>query len=375
MTEAVNLGIALTDVEIIGDITLRFFAKQKYKAIIKNLAVKHGGDLQIISGFHFKKALDILKKRSFLLFGVLMLLILTIKLPQHILFIQVQGNVKLSDDFIIAKAQQCGISFGAERKEIRSENIKNTLLATIPDLQWVGVNTSGCVAIISVLERNDEKKNSVDSDICSIIADRDGVIKKCTVVSGNPLCKPGQAVKAGQTLVSGYMDTGLFIRAVEAEAEISALTNRELWVIALDNAALRDSFIREENKFSMIIGKKLINFFKDSGILDSTCVKINKIYPLVLPGGFILPISVIHHKILYYDGATDAVCNERDYQWLSEYAQTYLREKMVAGTILDKRDSIHTEDGCVFLYGSYFCEESIGKTKKEVNLKTYAKDG
>ena len=33
MTEAVNLGIALTDVEIIGDITLRFFAKQKYKAI------------------------------------------------------------------------------------------------------------------------------------------------------------------------------------------------------------------------------------------------------------------------------------------------------------------------------------------------------
>lgn len=375
MTDAADLGIALTDIKIIGDITVRFFTKQKHKAKLMNLAKKHGGDLQIISGFHLKKALNILKKRCFLLLGILTLLILTIKLPQHILFIQVQGNVRLSNNFIIDKAQRCGIAFGAKRKEIRSEKVKNTLLAAIPDLQWVGVNTSGCVATISVIESNEEKKNSVDSDVSSIVADRDGVIKKITVVSGNPLCKPGQAIKAGQTLVSGYIDTGLLIRAVKAKAEITALTNRELCVISLGNAALRGRIIREENNFSILIGKKLINFFKDSGILDDTCVKINKIYPFVLPGGFVLPISVIHQNVVYYDGVADASLIEQDYQWLSDYAQAYLRERMVAGTILNTQDSIHSEDGCSVLYGSYFCEEMIGKTKKEVNLNIYAKDG
>ena len=59
--------------------------------------------------------------------------------------------------------------------------------------------------------------------------------------------------------------------------------------------------------FGILFGKKLINFFKDSGILDSTCVRINKMYPFVLPGGFMLPISLIKQEIIYYDCLADKI--------------------------------------------------------------------
>ena len=36
---------------------------------------------------------------------------------------------------------------------IRSEKVKNSLLQRIPQLQWAGINTDGCVAVISVREK------------------------------------------------------------------------------------------------------------------------------------------------------------------------------------------------------------------------------
>lgn len=374
LSDIVQQGVVVTDVKMKGDITVNFCASTKYRRRLKKVADSHDASVDAVFGFDIQSLISNLKRRSLLFAGLATILILTALLPQRILFVSVTGNQKLPDALILEKAAQCGIGFWSSRKEVRSERVKNTLLEVIPELQWAGVNTSGCVATISVTERSNTQQNAKDKEICSIVAARDGIIKKCTVINGNPLCKPGQAIKAGQTLVSGYIDTGLLIRAVKAEAEIVALTNRELQIVSMPSFVSRGEIIRAEKRYSIIIGKKLINLFKDSGILDSTCVKINEVYPLTLPGGFVLPITLIRQDVFEYEPITDTSAVDGDHGWLSAYAQSYLKRNMVAGKIIQADDDIFVSDGAAYLSGTYFCEEIIGKSLKEVNLNDHAKD-
>ena len=88
--------------------------------------------------------------RPVLLAGLGILFLLAMYLPSRVLFIRVEGNMQIPDRQILAAAEECGIRFGASRREVRSEKVKNALLSSVPQLQWAGVNTAGCVATISV---------------------------------------------------------------------------------------------------------------------------------------------------------------------------------------------------------------------------------
>ena len=152
-------------------------------------------------------------KRPVLTIFFLGLFLTTCFLPGRILFVTVEGNTSIPANRILEAVDQCGIRFGTNRRSIRSEVVKNALLQQIPQLQWAGVNTVGCTAIISVREKTIiDKPESTEKRVSSIVAIRDGIIQDCTVLKGSGLCTVGQAVKAGQTLVSGYTNTGLLIR-------------------------------------------------------------------------------------------------------------------------------------------------------------------
>ncbi len=374
ISETVSCGITIYDVQLAGELTIHFYVSPKYRNALETLADKHSAHLQIHTGFDSKRILRLMKKRAVLLSGLFILVVISVVLPQRILFVEVSGNEKLPENLIREKAALCGIDFWKLRREVRSEQVKNALLSALPQLQWVGVNTSGCTATISVIERSEDPEKVATEGVCNIIAAHDGIIKDCTVIRGNPLCKPGQAVKKGQVLVSGYVDAGLLIRAVNAKAEITGQTNRSLSIISIHNSAARGRLIREDTKYSLIIGKKLINLYKDSGILDSSCVKINKIYPLTLPGGLTLPVSLLCQQILYYEPSVDSMSISDNSSWICEFASSYLTEMMIAGKILDSDVDIQLDEDALYFTGNYSCEEMIGKTLNEEKLYSYAKD-
>ena len=171
----------------------------------------------------------------------------------------------------------------------------------MPQLQWAGVSTSGCVAIITVHERNVKEPAREKEGVCSIVAARDGIITEMTVLRGNGLCKPGMAVKAGQVLISGYQDCGICIRAAHAEGEILAYTQHCLMAVCPINRVIRSETLGRKEKYSLIIGKKEINFMKYSGISGSSCVKIYEQKYMTLPGGFVLPIVFARESTIYYE--------------------------------------------------------------------------
>lgn len=356
------------------DIAARFRIRRQDYRKLKGLADRRGYALQMTHRGGFYWTAKRLLRRPLLLIGILIFMALAMYLPTRVLFIRVEGNATIPTRLILEKSEECGITFGASRRQVRSEKMKNALLEAIPELQWAGINTSGCVATITVRERSLTETKENTTGVSSIVALRDGVIAECTVTKGNPVCKIGQAVKAGEVLVSGYTDCGICIKATRAEAEIYAFTQRNLTVISPQNCHKRGQMIRQEKKYAVIIGKNRINFYKGSGISGATCDKMYEESYLTLPGGFRLPVILVTEVWTYYVYEELAEGEEDTTAKLSQFAHNYITQQMVAGQILNTEESISTENGSFYYKGNYACLEMIGQVRSEEIIKPDGND-
>lgn len=357
--------IPVEKVRFLDAFQFRFQARRQDMNTIKALTDKYGEKLDVIENLGFFWKLQSLLHRPLLVGGILVLLLLTALLPTRIFFFRVEGNVTVPDRLILEVANSCGVGFGTPRREIRSEKVKNALLQVAPELEWAGVNTAGCVATISVRERQSSTQNLAQQGISSIVATRDGVVQELTVTGGSAACKVGQAVTEGQVLISGYTDCGLSIRATRAKGEIFATTKRELSLYTLRPELFRGIKTAQTKKYSVIFGKKRINFYQDSGILDTGCVKIYEQKFVTLPGGFVLPIAIVTETWISYREEMSAGVVEENTGTLSRLAEQYLRSQMVAGKILARQEDFNHNDESMFMAGQYECLEMIGRERSE----------
>ena len=210
-----------------NELSFRFAIRRQDLMQLEALLHRDGGKLKLIKrlGIYWKG--KELLRRPVLLCLLFFLLSTAAYLPTRILFVRVEGNQSLPARQILSEAEFSGIRFGASRKQVRSEKVKNQLLSRLPQLQWAGVNTSGCTAVISVRERTVEEKRE-DSAFSNLVATQDGYILSQVILQGTPMFSPGESVIKGQVLVSGYTDCGICLRTGRAEGEIFAQTSREL---------------------------------------------------------------------------------------------------------------------------------------------------
>lgn len=363
-----DAGIVLLGVELINDLTI--IAKIHAKDYVSTVSFldRSSCKYKVVQAPGKYGRLDGLLSRLILLIGLSLVAFLTFYVPTRIFFVSVQGNHLISDLYITECANACGIRFGASRKLVRSEHMKNQLLEAIPQLQWAGITTSGCVAKIQVKEKELVSIPAEQDGVGNIIADRDGIIYSCIVEQGNALCTPGQAVQKGQVLVSAYTDLGLGVAYTDVQAEVFALTQRSLAAICPVDRDSRLEKQREQVRYSVRIGKKVIKLYKGSGISDTGCVKIYKEKSIYLPGDFQLPISVIQETVISYDMALSQRDTPEDFSWVSEYMLSYLSEQMIAGQVLHE-SVIDSVDEDTYVYsGKYACIEMIGKYKYEEKL-------
>ncbi len=301
--------------------------------------------------------------RPLLLLGLAVLMAATVYLPGRVLFVQVEGNSTVPTRLILEQASRCGIGFGASRRDVRSQKMKDALLDALPQLQWAGVNTAGCLATVTVRELAEEAEPE-DTSVSSIVADRDGILTEITVTQGTPRFTVGQAVQAGQVLISGYTDCGFCIRAQRAQGEVFAMTQRDLSAVTPTDWAVERENQGSVKKFAIIFGKKRINFYKCSGISGTTCDKMYSEYYITLPGGFRLPVCIVTEVWTFADSAAVSGSDDAE-QLLSDFASDYLRQLMTAGTVIHRREEWTAEDGIYTMKGNYACIEMIGRQRNE----------
>ena len=341
--------MALRDISFPDELTAEFTVSADSGAALlqrygKELTVIGRGGIPVIAKgiWHWRR----------LAVFVLMLGILTAALPRRVWFIRVEGNESVPARLILERAADCGVHFGAKAGDVRSEQVKNKLLFGIPELRWAGVNTSGCTAVITVAERQPEEPAGEELP-GDLIARTDGVVTEVILHRGTALVKAGDAVSEGQLLVSGLTDLGICTRADRAEGEVWALTRRDFQVVLP-----RETVERRENrgvvrKFSLLIGKKSVNFSNDSGILHGTCVKMRTVNYLTLPGGFRLPAALVTDT--YFLRETEQL-PRGETDWLTEAAHRTVRKRLRGGSILQET---FTQEGHL-LTAVFACREQIG---------------
>ena len=357
-------NIILDDIQYESDLSVNMTLSQKDFKKGKFLLKKKGDQCEVANKFGLYWTLLTLKSRWLLVMGCIFLFALTIFIPSRLYFFEVKGNERIPSLWILENAEANGLSFGCKRAMVKSEQMKNNILGCIPELDWVGITTRGCVATIEVREKPlEEKSEDKALSVSHIVAACDSVIDSMTVTSGTPLCKPGQAVAKGQLLISGYEDRGFVIKASQAKGEVYGKTIRTLNLITPTKALQRGEKMRLERKYSIQIGKNIINFSKNSGISPPGCDKMYLRKYLTLPGGFQLPVALVCQEFSYYE--TFKAEPAEDLSWLEQDAEQYIISHMNAGHVILKHTNLqYMEDFCV-LNGIYACREEIGRNKIE----------
>ena len=360
LEEISQQGIILQNVRQEQDLTLTFLLDRTDWKKLAKICHRRGYSLTLIrrSGFYWLGKR--LVKRPVLLAGVAMLAALSLWLPTRIFLVEVEGNHTVPTQRILEAAENSGIRFGASRRAVRSEKMKNRLLSQVEQLKWAGVNTAGCRAVISVQEKKEEQEKPAQG-IRGIVAQRDGFITQCTVTAGSGQCKPGDTVKAGQLLISPYTDCGICIRMESAKGEIMAQTRRQTMAVTPSEGEFRQAAGEAVSHLRLILGKKRINFRKCSGIWDATCDRIYKEYYITLPGGFQLPFGVAVETAIPWDTASGNVEREEAEASLLTFSKGYTHQEMIAGSILRTEYRMSQSAGLFTMTAQFQCSEMIGR--------------
>ena len=124
----INHGISLYDIHREDMLNAAFSVAAGDHTRVKNLLAPKGDQIEILSTVVMDFILEWLKKRVVLLAGCLLLVALSFYIPSRIFFIQVEGNQQIPKRLILESAAQQGLRFGCERKLLRSNILKNSLL-------------------------------------------------------------------------------------------------------------------------------------------------------------------------------------------------------------------------------------------------------
>ena len=359
-----NSAITLYDIRMHDELSVTVYFKACEYRFAVDVLDHCACEYQVLNSNDYARFQRIFS-RPVLWVSVLILLACALVLPTRVLFIQVDGGVHIPANLIIEQAQSAGVYFGARAKGVHSEAVKNYLLEQIPQLQWVGVTIKGCVATIVVEEKQDVGyAHEVKTDYSSIVSSENSVITEATATSGNLLCQVGDTVQKGQVLISPYTDCGTVIKVENAAGEIYGHTQHSISAVTPNVYQKRALYQVVENRIYLIIGKKLINFMKGSGISTSSCVKMYSYTYAKLPGGFKLPLIIVRETICSCLELRNCV-EDINSDWLANYAKTHMLSQMVCGQILRENIHMHDDNGLVRLRGNYLCTEMIGRRRTE----------
>lgn len=166
-----------------------------------------------------------------LLCGGIVAAVLLWYLPQHIWLITVTGNVRVCAEDITAAVATLGVETGRRFDTLDMDTIRMKALSALPDIAWLTVNPDGCIARIEVTEREPVPDPDASTAPSNIVAACDGVIRSVKATGGHAAKRAGEAVAAGDLLVSGvHEDISGFTSVSRSKAVVLALTEHTLTV-------------------------------------------------------------------------------------------------------------------------------------------------
>ena len=361
-----NKKIAIWNLKRDKNIKLYFNARiEDFKEIVKiGKKVKCKIKIERKKGLPF--LLDRYKKRKIFAIFSFFIIIGIVIISNFIWNIEIKTENEQELEGIYQDIIDAGLNVGMAKSKIDTKEIINKVRLKRQDIAWMGIEIKGTNAIVSIVKA-DEKPEIIDeTEYCSIISDKVGIITKINAQNGTANVKVGDTVTVGTPLINGWLEgkyTG--IRYVHAQGEIEA----KVWYTKNKfmpyNTTEKRETGNDENHYSIKINNFEINFKKTLPkfkIYDTieTEKKINVF------SDFYLPISVkkTTYKELIEEEKTYSIDEAKNLgiQELQEELDKELQEKEIVG----KNINTYEKENGLEVYVTYEVLENIGTNEKIV---------
>lgn len=289
-------------------------------------------------------------------------LLCTLWLSDHLLFFSVTGNNAIESEHILHVLEMIGVKFGMKGPDVTPKWIKDHVLNVIPELQWITVTQNGCKAEIVVRERPQTPEINERKGLANVIAAENGIILEQSIYAGQPIKAVGDVVQKGEMLVSGVVDLERTFSIEHARADIFARTWKEITVKTPSHYGIK-RFSDESNRCVWIeVGKYRIKIFGNSGIYAGRCDKMISRKILSLPGDHAVPISILTERFVPYTVEMIEGDQKHFEEILHQCVEQYVLRRMLAGEILRTDVVLSQSDGCYMLSADMECKEMIART-------------
>lgn len=298
LNRCVSAGIPFFQAEAVDACTLRLRLRTRDLARAQRVAARCGCTLEAGKPGGAPEAARRLRDRLVLCLCLLAVAAALVWSSLYVWDIRVAVNDSdVPDREILRVLDGIGVKVGAFWPSFSSDRIRSQALPELPGLCWLTVNVRGSRAEVVARAAVPAPEIESGKGAGNVTAARGGIVTEILALEGEALVGPGDTVTAGQVLISGARP-GLEGQtdAVRARGEVTARTWYELTACAPLTGRERTAE-KETLRLALIVGRRRINFYADSGILPADCDKITQIRPLAWEGVFSLPLALVTERV------------------------------------------------------------------------------
>lgn len=300
------------------------------------------------------------RRRLGLLCGAVAAMLIVGLLSSMVWTIDVQGNETVPDAEILAVFEKLGVRAGVRRSKINVEQVQRAAARELNDLAWLALNIRGSAAVIEVRERAPAPEVQNDTSPQNILAGRDGTIVSLEVYEGEAAVKKGQAVLAGDLLISSVVtNKDLSVSFKHARGVAIAQTHRVVTHTFPFRQTVRRYTGEESRRYRLSLFGLQIPFGlgrQPEGEKESF-TRRNTLQMNQVP----LPVYLETYLQRGYTQQEVTFTKEQALQAAAaEFSQKVSQELQNAKILEETVEAHFTQDGCV-ITGRYLCEEEIGK--------------
>ena len=306
------------------------------------------------------------KKRKLFAIFIIVIISIVIGLSNFIWNIEIKEESGQELEGIYQDIIDAGLNTGTLKSKIDTKEIINKVRLKREDIAWMGIELKGTNAIVNVVKADSKPEIIDETEYCSIVSDKVGIITKINAQNGTANVKVGDTVTVGTPLINGWLEgkyTG--IRYVHAKGEIEA----KVWYtknkfISYNTTETKETGNIEEH-YSIKINNFEINFKKKLPkfqIYDT----IDNEEKIKLFSNFYLPISVkkTTYKELIEEKKTYSI--EQAKTLGIQELQKELDEELKDKNIVGKNINTYEKENGLEVFVTYEVLENIGTNEKLV---------
>lgn len=352
------MGITPKDMkrdEKTGDIFCRM-PRFSAKRVIA-LAGERGLSLTVVRSRGLPPLLARFVRRPALFGGTLAALLLLVMGHLVLWDIEITGNERLGVAEIEAVLSEAGLSRGMLLPRLSEDEIALSVRQRDARISYVSINITGTVATVQIREA-EQTPPPPSKAPANLVARCDGIVRMPLVFEGECLVTAGEAVRAGQILASGVMDSEKGgIRITRAAGQVLACTE-EVFTVKIPFEYTEKSYTgRVFRELEVLFFSSRGKVFKTTGNVRGSCdiIKDEKTYRA---GAHTLPVGFARTEYREYEWVTARRSAQEALSLAGDELAAVLSRESASRTLLSKTvETVVGEDGVTLICTATFEED------------------